>query len=105
MTEIYIELINPNNELIKIMEEFSTKTEEITTDIVLDPRRAKQISDMNILGLIISFATGVSSGLVTNWIWSKVKGRADGFRVSQRRIELTKENTISIVEMLIEKKS
>lgn len=52
------------------------------------------------LQFVLSFGSGVASGIVANWIFQKIHGRATKLKIERVEVELNKE---SIERILIEK--
>lgn len=50
--------------------------------------------------LILSFGTGVASGLVASWIFQKLKGRTTSFRIDRTEVKINKGE---IEKIIIEK--
>ena len=79
------------------------KTVNIPGNAIL---KAKGIAVRKAFGLpetlefVLSFGSGVASGIVANWIFQKIKGRATAFKIDRVEVKLNKGD---IERVLIEK--
>ena len=55
------------------------------------------------LELLLSFSTGVVSGLVSSWIYEKLKGKAISIHIDRTEIQLNKNEIEKIIIEKIEK--
>ncbi len=54
------------------------------------------------LELILSFATGVSSGVIANWIYGKLKGRKVTLHIEEYEVEIDEDEIKKIISRIIE---
>ena len=62
--------------------------------------KAEGISDT--VALLLSFPMGVVSGLVANWLWSKIDGRVTGLRINEVDVQINEMEIQRIVTEQLE---
>ena len=55
------------------------------------------------LELLLSFGSGVASGVVANWLYGKLKGRNVKLRIEEQEIEIDEGEIKRIISRTIEK--
>lgn len=53
---------------------------------------------------VLTFGSGVASGLVASWLYDKIKGRATRLRIDETEVEINKGEIEHIIVRKIEKK-
>ncbi|HEV2041695.1 MAG TPA: hypothetical protein VGT81_16930 [Casimicrobiaceae bacterium] len=56
------------------------------------------------LELVLTFGTGVVSGVVANWIYGKLKGRNVTLRIEEMDVEVDEGKITRAISRIIEKK-
>ena len=65
-------------------------------------RFRKALGASETLDLLLSFGVSVSSGLVANWLWSKLQGRATTLRINRVEVNMQQGEIQRIVSEQIE---
>lgn len=55
------------------------------------------------LELVLSFGTGVASGLVANWLFGKLKGRNATLRIEEQWVEIEEDEIKRIISRVTER--
>ena len=55
------------------------------------------------LTFIVTFASGVGSGLVANWLYDKLKGRTDKLRIERTEVEVEQGQIRRVISEKIER--
>lgn len=62
----------------------------------------KAIGSPTTITLLLSFGTGVASGLVASWLYDKLKGRASTLRIERTVIQINEGEITRIITERIE---
>ena len=65
-------------------------------------RFRKAVGASETLELLISFGVGVSSSLVANWLWAKLKGRATTLRINRVEVHMQEGEIQRVVSESVE---
>lgn len=65
-------------------------------------RFGKALGAGETLELVLSFGVGVSSSLVANWLWGKLKGRATTLRINRVEVNMQEGEIQRVVSESIE---
>ena len=56
------------------------------------------------LEFVLTFGSGVTSGLVASWLYDKLKGKAASLRIERREVQIDNDEIKNILIEIIEKK-
>ncbi|HPE57423.1 MAG TPA: hypothetical protein PK904_13535 [Bacteroidales bacterium] len=96
--EIKSLLINTNEVIFN--KEYSI--ENIGSIKLIQPLKTNNLFDSNLVEIVFTISSGVASGIVANWIYSKLKGKTKILRINRIEIELDEEKITKIISEQIE---
>ncbi|MCI0659101.1 MAG: hypothetical protein L0170_18765 [Acidobacteria bacterium] len=95
--------------LFAIMEATSLSTGQrkvipgVGTIVYGDQPIAKAFGLPQTIELVLTFGTGVTSGVVANWLFRRISGRAVSLRIERREVAIEEGKITRVIEEIIER--